>query len=159
MQDRSAEFHGGWVKRQMLVIIARISAEVLQIRILLNLKCRFFIRIAIFCLNDAGTQSKTQWLCNIPFSVSKQGRVPFFDIQSGNRLGLLHPAIAFFQMHTYRLLEICQTDLPVAVFVHTRHPACKLFGLFCRFPCKNYTTNRRQSLALQGDFIYSVGIN
>ncbi len=35
--------HGGWIKGQMFVIIAGVSAKVLQIRIILNLQCRLFI--------------------------------------------------------------------------------------------------------------------
>ncbi len=68
----------------------------------------------------------------------------------------LYPAIAFFQMHTSRLLEIRQTDLTVAAFVHTVTSCASFLTCFNGFPCTAYTT--LQSPAPQEVLIYSADI-
>ena len=61
--------HQRRVKGQLFVIIARIPAEVLQVRVLLDLKRGFLVRIAILRLNDAGAQGQTQRFSHIAFPV------------------------------------------------------------------------------------------
>ncbi len=133
--------HQRWVKGQLFVIIARVPTEVLKIRVLLDLKCCLFVRIAILRLNDAGSQSQTQWLGHIAFAVGKQSGVPRLDLQPRNRLGFLHPTAAFLQIHANWLLKVCQADLPIAVTIHSRPPYARVLLVFCCFPCTYYTTN------------------
>jgi hypothetical protein len=61
-------------------------------------------------------------------------------------------------MHPYRLPEICQTDLPIAVFVHSHHDLVQVFEPFWLFSLHHYTKNPLQSLALQRIQDYSVDI-
>ena len=58
-------------------------------------------------------------LADIALAVGKQGGIAVLNLQPGNCLRLLDPTIVFLQIHAYRLLEICQADLPVAVSIHS----------------------------------------
>ena len=57
--------HGGRIEGWFAVVVAWVSAKILQIRIFLDLKHYFFVGIAILPLNQAGTQCKLKRLGNI----------------------------------------------------------------------------------------------
>ena len=134
--------HQGRIKRQLFIVIAGISTEVLQIGVLLNLQSCFFVRVTIFRLDDAGAQRKAQRFGYIPLAVGKQGGIAVFNLQPGNCLGFLDPTVALLQIHANRLLEICQTDLAVAVSIHSRPPSARFWTNSLPFPCTHFTIYR-----------------
>lgn len=97
---------------------------------------------------------QTRYLC----TVSRGVPVPVFNLRPGDRLGFLYPSVAHFQIHAYRLFEIRQTDLAVAVTIHSRPPGARFFPFFCCFPCTYYTTYGPLCLELYAFFYCSVGI-
>ena len=102
--------HQRWVKWQLFVIIAGVPTEVLQMRVFLGLRFGLLIGIAIFCLDNAGSQSQTQRLGHIALAVGKQSGIPLLDFQLRDCLGFLDPTVALLQIHTNRLLEIRQAN-------------------------------------------------
>ena len=93
---------------------SRVPAEVLQMRVFLGLKFGLLIGIAIFCLDNAGSQSQTQRLGHIALAVGKQSGIPLLILQLRDCLGFLDPTVALLQIHTNRLLE-----MPIAVTIDT----------------------------------------
>lgn len=87
--------HQRRVKGWMLVVVAGVAAEILQIRVLLDHLSGFRIRKAVLRLDDAGSQRKPQRLCHVTLPVGKQGGVPLFDLQPGDSLRFFHPAVVF----------------------------------------------------------------
>ena len=150
--------HERWVKGQMFIVIAGITTEVLQIRILLNLQSGFFVGITVLSLNDAGSQGQAQRLCHIALTIGEQPGIASLNIRPGYCLRLFDPAITFFQIHTYRLLEIRKTDLTVTVSIHSRPPSARFFAHFPLFPCPYYTTEAALCLDITVFFDYSVNI-
>ena len=150
--------HQRRIKRQLFVIIAGIPAEVLQVRVLLNLKCSLFVGVAILRLDDAGAQSQPQRFGHIAFAVGKQSGIPFLNLQPRNCLGFLYPTVALFQIHAYWLFEIRRTDLSIAVAIHSRPPSARFLLVFRCFSCSYFTTNGPLCLAPQGFFDCSVDI-
>ena len=134
--------HQGRIKRQLFIVIAGIAAEILQVRILLNLKGGLLVGIAVLCLNDTGTQRQPKRLCHIALAVGKQSGVLLLDFQPRNCLGFLDPTVALLQIHANRLLEICQTDLAVAVSIHSRPPSARFWTNSLPFPCTHFTIYR-----------------
>lgn len=108
-QPLAVVHHQRRIKRQLFIIIAKMPAEVLQVRVLLYLKCSLLVGVAILRLDNAGSQSQAQRLGHIAFAVGKQRGVPFLNLQPRDRLGFPDPTVAFFQVHANRLLEIRQT--------------------------------------------------
>lgn len=133
--------HQRWVKGQLFVIIAGIPTEVLQVRVLLDLKRGLFVRVAILRLNDAGAQSQAQRFGYVAFAVGKQGGVPLLNFQLEDYLGFLYPTVAFFQIHANWLFEIRQTDLSIVVTIHSHPPSARFFPDSYGFPCTYYTTD------------------
>ena len=133
--------HQRWVKGQLFVIIAGIPTEVLKIRVLLDLKCSFLVGVAILRLDDAGSQRQPQRLGHIALAVGKQSGVPLLNLQPRNCLGFLYPAVAFFQIHAHWLLEIRQTDLSIAVTIHSRPPCARVLLDSCGLLYTYCTTN------------------
>ena len=75
--------------------------------------------IAILFLNEAGAQCKLKRLGHIAGARWEQIRIFCFDLIPWNHLCLLHPTVVFLQLHTHWLMKIRQTDLPIAVSIHT----------------------------------------
>ena len=73
----------------------------LQIWVVLDLPCGLLVGAAVFCLDDAGPQSKPQWLGHSALAVGKQSGVPLLYFRPGDRLRLLYPAVVLFQIHAY----------------------------------------------------------
>lgn len=87
--------HQRWVKGQLFIIIVGVPTEVLRVQVLLDLKCSLLIKIAILRLGNTGSQSQLLRLGHIAFVVGKQSGIPLLDLQPWNRLGFLHPTVAF----------------------------------------------------------------
>lgn len=117
------------------------------------------VSVAVLRLNDACSQSKAQRFCHITLAVGEQSRVPLFDFRPGDGLGFLNPAVAFFQIHSYRLFEVRKTDLAVTVAIHTLPPSARLLPVFLRFPYTYYIILWSICLDISGFFICSGGIN
>ena len=135
-----------------------LPAKVLQVRVLLDLKCSLLVGIAILRLDDAGAKSQAQRLGHIALAVGKQSSVPLLDLRPGDRLGFLYPTVAFFQIHADWLFKICQADLSIAVTIHRCPPSARVFPDFCGFSCTYYTTNRPLCLVAQGFLYYLLYI-
>ena len=65
------------------IVVAGITTEVLQIRILLNLQSGFFVGITVLSLNDAGAQGQTQRLCRIALTIGEQPGIASLNIRPG----------------------------------------------------------------------------
>ena len=59
------------IERQLGIIVSRVAAEVLEIRVLLYLQRDLLVRVAILCLNDAGSQRQAQRLCHVTLAVGE----------------------------------------------------------------------------------------
>ena len=71
--------HGGRIEGWLAIVVARVSAKILQIRILLDLQHYFFVGIAILPLNQAGTQCQLKRLGYIAGARWEQISILFFD--------------------------------------------------------------------------------
>ena len=130
----------------------------MQIRVLLNLKYGLPVGVTIFRLDDAGTQRKAQRFGYIALTIGEQPGIASLNIQPGYCLRLFEPAISFFQIHTYRLLEIRKTDPTVTVPINNCPPSARFFTHFPLFPCSYSTTEAALCLDITAFFDYSVNI-
>ena len=67
--------HGGRIEGWLAVIVGRIPAEILQIRVLLDLQNSFHIGITELPLDETGTQRQLKRLGYIPGLGRKQIRI------------------------------------------------------------------------------------
>ena len=95
-QPLTEVYHQRGIKGQFAIVVARIAAEILQVRVLLDLERGLLVRIAILRLDDAGAQRQTQRLGYVPFTIGKQRSVPLFNLRPRDRLGLLDPSVSLF---------------------------------------------------------------
>ncbi len=110
--------NGGRIEGRFAVVKVSAPTEVLQVQILLNLQCHFFVGVMILLL---------QRPCHIAREWREEMHKLLFDFCPWDHLSFLYPAVISSQVHTHWLLKICHANLSILVAIHARSPKTQGF--------------------------------
>ena len=145
-QSLAKIYHQRRIKWQLFIVIAGLSAEVLQIGILLNLQGCFLVRVTVLRLDDARAQGKAQRFCYIALGFVNRAAYRFSISSHGIVWAFLTQRLLSFKFIPTGCLKSERLICPLLYRYIAHHPSARLLPDFLQFPCTYCTTNRRLCL-------------